>query len=146
VVRTTGEAVAGVVVVGDQRGRELGFPTANLVMPAGIDGVRDGVYAGTFTGGSAVERPAAISIGRRPTFYEDGARLLEAHVVDFNGDLYGELAVVSLVEFLRPQCRFRDRAALVTALERDVARTRARFARDASSAPSSDRTAPNTTD
>ncbi len=71
---------------GDARGRELGFPTANVMVAENICLPVDGVYAGTFTGADGIARPAAISAGRRPTFYADaGMFLLEAYVLDFDG-------------------------------------------------------------
>src|SRR5205085_9474660 len=83
--------VRGPVEHGDARGRELGYPTANVSVPERICLPADGVYAGTFTAEDRVERVAALSIGRRPTFYaEHGMRLLEAYVLDFDGDLYGK--------------------------------------------------------
>ncbi|WP_418057464.1 riboflavin kinase [Pimelobacter simplex] len=115
--------VEDVVRRGDQRGRELGFPTANL--PVGHDLVRqDGVWAGVvhlpagFGGSSWI---AAISIGRRPTFYgRDGIRLLEAHLVGFRGDLYGSAIQVELHEHLRPMRAFGDAGALIDQLRLDV--------------------------
>lgn len=78
--------VTGTVVPGDQRGRQLGFPTANLALAPCDTHPRDGVYAGSVTCGDVVSHPAAISVGRRNTFYGDGIRLLEAHLLDFSGD------------------------------------------------------------
>ena len=81
-----------VVEQGDRRGRELGFPTANVAVPARICLPADGIYAGTFTGARR-RRPGwpPISLGRRPTFYEHAdMSLLEAYVLDFDGDLYGD--------------------------------------------------------
>ncbi|MWV47654.1 hypothetical protein GRS96_00015 [Rathayibacter sp. VKM Ac-2803] len=121
---STPTAISGVVVPGDQRGRLLGFPTANLPLADG--GVSDGVYAGTVidaTDGS--EHLAAVSIGRRASFYgRDGVRLLEAHLLDFAGDLYGHAITVELHAKLRPQRRYRGAEALVEQLQRDVAATR----------------------
>ena len=78
--------VRGTVVRGDQRGRELGFPTANVAVPDEICLPADGIYAGEFRGADGVWRPAAISLGRRPTFYEDAEHsLLEAYLLDFDG-------------------------------------------------------------
>ena len=83
--------VRGTVERGDARGRELGFPTANVAVPERLCLPADGVYVGTFEADDGVERPAAISLGRRPTFYEEsGLLLLEAYVLDFEGDLYGQ--------------------------------------------------------
>ena len=83
--------VRGVVVEGDRRGRELGFPTANVALTPDTCLPADGIYAGRFRGADGVWRPAAISLGRRPTFYGDQERsLLEAYLLDFDGDLYGQ--------------------------------------------------------
>jgi FAD synthase len=112
------------VVRGDQRGRQIGFPTANLALAPDDSRVRDGVYAGTFTTDEVFEHHAAVSVGRRPTIYVDGVRLLEAHLMDFSGDLYGRFASVRLVRFLRPQHRFDDLPSLIRQLGRDVAKTR----------------------
>ena len=119
--RTSSTIVKGQVVVGDQRGRQLGFPTANITMTARHAHIADGVYAALFTGGGVVEVPAAVSIGRRMTFHANGERLLEAHLLDFAGDLYGYFATVELVEMLRPQRRFDGVEALVAQLHDDVA-------------------------
>ncbi|NAZ86346.1 riboflavin kinase [Kineococcus indalonis] len=122
--------VHGVVEHGDERGRTLGFPTANVAVPE--HGLRDGVWAGTVRlGPDGPERVAAVSVGHRPTYYgKDGARLLEAHLLDFSGDLYGRQVVVSLHVRLRPQRRFSGSADLVEQLRRDVADTRAWAAQD----------------
>ena len=83
--------VRGTVVQGDQRGRELGFPTANVAVPEEICLPADGIYAGEYSGPDGVWRPAAISLGRRPTFYESAdASLLEAHLLDFSDDILQE--------------------------------------------------------
>jgi len=88
----------GTVVRGDQRGRTLGFPAANIRIP-GLDASAFGVYAGRVDG-----RAAAISIGVRPTFGDDLEPLLEAYILDFDGDLYGLTVEVQLVERLRGKC------------------------------------------
>jgi riboflavin kinase/FMN adenylyltransferase len=116
--------VRGVVEVGDRRGRDLGYPTANLAVPKQICLPADGVYAGTFVGPDEVERVAALSVGSRPTFYEHGETLLEAHVLDFDGDLYGERAKVRFDEWLHGQERFESVDALVQQMARDVKATR----------------------
>ena len=113
--------VRGTVERGDGRGRELGFPTANVGVPELICLPVDGVYAGTFTAADGVERSAALSIGRRPTFYaENGMLLLEAHVLDFDGDLYDQRAKVRFHRRLRGQERFETVDALVAQMRRDV--------------------------
>jgi riboflavin kinase/FMN adenylyltransferase len=113
--------VRGTVERGDARGRELGFPTANVGVPANICLPADGVYAGTFSGADGVARPAAISAGRRPTFYaEAGMFLVEAYVLDFDGNLYDQHARVRFTHRLRGQERFDDVADLVAQMHRDV--------------------------
>ena len=117
--------VRGVVERGDQRGAEhLGFPTANLTVPERICLPADGVYAGTFVAEDEVERPAAISVGTRPTFYEDGDVLVEAYVLDFDGDLYGQRVKVRSREWVRGQERFDSTEALVEQMHADVEATR----------------------
>jgi riboflavin kinase / FMN adenylyltransferase len=117
--------VRGVVERGDQRGAEhLGMPTANLTVPERICLPVDGVYAGTFVAEDEVERPAAISVGTRPTFYEDGDILVEAYVLDFDGDLYGQRVKVRFREWVRGQERFDSTEALVEQMNADVEATR----------------------
>ncbi len=117
--------VRGTVVRGDQRGRELGFPTANVAVPEEICLPADGIYAGSYSGPDGVWRPAAISLGRRPTFYEDAEHsLLEAYLLDFDGDLYGQPAAVRFVERLRGEQRFESVEALVEQMGKDVEATR----------------------
>lgn len=121
--------VEGRVEIGDGRGRELGFPTANVAVADRLCIPADGVYAGHLRAEDGVDRPAAISLGRRPTFYErDAKRLLEAHVLDFDGDLYGQLVTVSFRSHLRGQIRFSGpdaRGELVSQMRRDVLEARA---------------------
>ena len=115
----------GVVERGDQRGAEhLGMPTANLTVPERICLPADGVYAGTFVAEGGVERPAAISVGTRPTFYENGDVLVEAYVLDFDGDLYGQRVKVRFREWVRGQERFDSTEALVEQMNTDVEATR----------------------
>lgn len=119
--------IEGFVEHGDERGRQLGFPTANL---HDVSTVRlDGVYAATFQIDPARSGPryvAAVSVGRRPTYYgRHGVRLLEAHLLDFHGDLYDRWVRVELRVRLRPQHRFTDTPTLVRQLRLDVEATRA---------------------
>lgn len=116
--------VRGTVEVGDKRARDWGMPTANLAVPDHICLPADGVYAGTLVDGAGVERAAAISIGSRPTFYEAGDTLLEAYVLDFDGDLYGQYVKVRFLAHLRGQERYEDVDDLVTQMARDVEATR----------------------
>jgi riboflavin kinase/FMN adenylyltransferase len=110
--------VEGTVVTGDQRGEGLGFPTANLAVPPSLLVPELGIYAG-----SALGHRAAISIGTNP-HYGGTERRVEAFVLDFSGDLYGERLVVEIWERLRDEAAFGSEAELVEAIEADVARTR----------------------
>jgi len=117
--------VRGVVVEGDRRGRDLGFPTANVAVPADIQLPADGIYAGRYVRPNGHALAAAISLGRRPTFYADApSSLLEAHVLDFTGDLYGETTAVRFVARLRGEERFDSVDALVAQMQRDCDRAR----------------------
>ena len=112
--------LSGVVVVGDQRGRELGFPTANLAIPAELAVPADGVYAGWLTPPGGTALPAAISVGSNPTF--DGVdRRVETHVLDRSDlELYGLQIDVDFTERLRGQVRFDGREDLIAQMNRDV--------------------------
>ena len=112
--------VRGVVHQGDQRGRDLGFPTANVAVPGSILLPADGIYAGWFVRADGQVLPTAISLGRRPTFYETAdASLLEAHVLDFSGDLYDERVAVRFVTRLRGEERFDTVEDLIEQMQRD---------------------------
>lgn len=117
--------VCGTVERGDQRGRAIGFPTANIPVSKALAWPADAVYAGWYTHPDGTTSMAAINIGRRPTFYEHAEQsLLEAHLLDFEGDLYGEAARVGFVELLRSEQRFDGIDALVAQLKRDIERAR----------------------
>jgi riboflavin kinase / FMN adenylyltransferase len=117
--------VRGHVVGGDQRGRTLGFPTANVKLPTDICLPADGIYAGWYIRPDHVALPAAINLGRRPTFYDDQPySLLEAFVIDWSGDLYGEPARVQFVQRLRAELKFDGIDSLVAQMQRDVAKAR----------------------
>ncbi len=117
--------LSGSVVAGARRGRTIGVPTANVdplvtrqvMIPA------DGVYGGTVSVAGRGRHPAAISIGVKPTF-ADGGRVVEAHLIDFDGDLYGKNIRVETVRWLREQRRFKTVELLQAQLQRDIARTR----------------------
>ena len=111
--------VEGTVVTGDQRGKDLGFPTANLAVPPNLLVPGLGIYAG-----SALGHRAAISIGTNP-HYGGTERRVEAFLLDYVGDLYGRRLVLELWERLRDEAAFGSEAALIEAIETDVARTRA---------------------
>ncbi|WP_323959812.1 riboflavin kinase [Arthrobacter sp. JZ12] len=115
--------IRGVVEHGDARGRELGFPTANIpiIGPAHLDGV----WAGTVEYAPGRLAVAAVSIGYRTTFYtEHGQRLLEAYLLDFSGDLYGRELTVNLVSYLRPQVTYTTAEDLIEQLHEDVVQAR----------------------
>ncbi len=117
--------VLGVVEHGDARGRTIGFPTANLAVPGDIQLPADGVFAGEYERPDGSVYTTAISIGRRPTFYaENGLLLVEAHLLDFDGDLYDEHAKVRITHWLRGQARFGSVDDLKAQLARDVEKTR----------------------
>lgn len=112
--------VRGLVVMGDGRGRELGFPTANVHVPSSILIPADGVYGGEYVLSDGTVKQAAISVGTRPTFYENGVMLVEAYVLDFDGDLYGQHAQVRFRHKVRGQKKFENVDALVAQMGRDV--------------------------
>lgn len=121
----------GVVVQGDQRGRTIGFPTANVEVPSITCLPADGVYAGWYIRPTGERQPCAINLGRRPTFYEHADHsLLEAHLIDFHGDLYGERAKVEFTHFLRSERKFDGIDALVNQLKHDVDHARDLLAAD----------------
>jgi riboflavin kinase/FMN adenylyltransferase len=114
----------GIVVTGDKRGRLLGFPTANVEVPNQVCLPADGVYAGWYLRPDGRRHACAINLGRRPTFYEHADHsLLEAHLLDFNGDLYGERARVEFTHFLRSERKFEGIDALKAQLKHDIDQT-----------------------
>ncbi len=117
----------GEVVAGDRRGRELGMPTANLVPDDRLACPGHGVYAATVDG-----RPAAINVGVRPTFESGRGVLVEAHLIDFDDDLYGQTIRIAFLERLRGERRFDSVEALVEQMHADVADAR-RILSDAAS-------------
>jgi len=116
-------SVAGTVLPGDRRGRELGFPTANIDCDALLPG--DGVYAGFATDPTGRLWPAALSVGSKPSF-PGGLRALEAHLLGWEGplDLYGWPATTHFVRRLRDQARYGSVETLVAQMRRDCARAR----------------------
>ena len=119
--------VRGVVVHGDGRGGpELGFPTANVDVPGDVALPGEGIYACWYGRPDGSVHAAAVSLGRRPTFYAPAdAPILEAFLLDFGGDLYDEQAQVAFVERLRDEKRFPGIDELVTQMTLDVEATRA---------------------
>jgi riboflavin kinase/FMN adenylyltransferase len=109
----------GEVVEGDRRGHSLGFPTANLVPDDSLVAPGHGVYAGFANG-----EPAAINVGVRPTFKTGRGLLVEAYLIDFEGDLYGRQLRVAFIERLRGEKRFPEVDDLVAQMHRDVEEAR----------------------
>jgi riboflavin kinase/FMN adenylyltransferase len=118
----------GTVVRGDQRGRTLGFPTANVAIPHEMLMPADGIYAGWLRSArvdGGRDLPAAIYVGKRPTFYDDQAMtLLEVHVLDFTGDLYGDDVRVRFTHRIRADARFASAEELAAQLRADCDRAR----------------------
>jgi len=115
--------IRGTVIDGDKRGRTIGFPTANVAVADGMCIPADGVYAAVYRRPDGSEHPAAVNIGRRPTFYNDAQHsLIEAHLIDFTGDIYGEQAAVQFVAFIRSEKRFAGIDELKNQLVSDIAR------------------------
>jgi riboflavin kinase / FMN adenylyltransferase len=117
--------VAGEVVQGDQRGRTLGFPTANLVPREGYVVPGHGVYACRATTADGAVRVAATNVGVRPMFVTGRGELIEAFLVDFEGDLYGSQLRVEFLKRLRGEKRFESVEALIEQMGRDVEETKA---------------------
>ena len=109
----------GEVVTGDQRGRELGFPTANIVPDDSLVVPGHGVYAAFANG-----HPAAVNVGIRPTFETGRGLLIESFLIDFDGDLYGQNLRVAFVRRLRGEKRFEGVEALIEAMKSDVEEAR----------------------
>jgi len=114
--------LSNVVVDGDKRGREIGFPTANLRPPPRKLIPATGVYA-CFARVRDRAHPAAVNVGVRPTF-DGGELLIEAYILDFSETIYGDELTVEFVEYLRPELRFEDVGALVAQMAEDVSRSR----------------------
>lgn len=128
------QTVPGTVVPGSHRGRELGYPTANLALLPNQALPADGVYATWATRPATGEMlPSVTSIGTRPTF-DDDARLVEVHILDYDADLYGETLIPHFVEFLRGQVRFDGIEPLIKQMDADTARARQVLASAAKSA------------
>ena len=121
-------SLSGTVVVGNRQGRELGFPTANLSLPEEILLPADGIYA-SWAIINGVRHPSATSIGVRPTFGLT-ERVVEAFVIDYSGDLYGQEITVEFVRKLRDQEAFADIPSLVAQVSRDVADARLALANE----------------
>ncbi|HET6649896.1 MAG TPA: riboflavin kinase [Candidatus Limnocylindria bacterium] len=120
----------GRVVRGDRRGRELGFPTANLAFDYTPALPALGIYLGRVSvpdRGVGPEHPALVSIGVRPTFHDDGRILVEVYLLDWDGDLYDATLSVELEDRLREERRFASVDALVTQMRADEVEARRRI-------------------
>jgi riboflavin kinase / FMN adenylyltransferase len=124
--------VTGEVIHGDRRGRDLGFPTANLRLDAAC-GLRHGIYA-VRTELDGVRRDGVASFGRRPMF-DTGAVLLEVHLFDFSGDLYERKIDVAFIAWLREEMTFASLDELVARMREDASRARAMLARSGDAFP-----------
>ena len=124
--------ISGEVVHGEKRGRDLGYPTANIALDPHC-GLKHGIYAVRVGCGS--ERFYGVaSFGRRPTF-DNGAPLLETFLFDFKGDLYGQTLDVAFVAFLRAELKFNSIEALIVQMDDDSARAKAALAADPDAFP-----------
>jgi riboflavin kinase/FMN adenylyltransferase len=126
--------MCGEVVGGDRRGRELGFPTANLVPDQALIQPGHGIYAAraTFDG---QERCAAVNVGVRPTFKTDLVVLVEAYLLDWDGDLYGHTLAIDFLTRLRGERRFDSVDALIAQMHRDVEAARAAYTTHSATVP-----------
>ena len=115
-------SMTSVVVDGDKRGQGIGFPTANLQIPERKVIPGDGVYAAMATVDGETHK-AAVNVGVRPTF-GGGSRVVEAYLLDFEGDLYGKAMTLEFVERLRDELRFDTVEELVARMHEDIERTR----------------------
>jgi riboflavin kinase/FMN adenylyltransferase len=128
-------SVSGLVVAGEGRGGdELGFPTCNLGIGASQALPADGVFA-AWVVIDGKRLAAAASIGTKPTFHDDGPRVVEAFILDFDGDLYGSEARIEFVRYLRPQERFDSAEALTVQMARDVEAARTALGLPAANTP-----------
>ena len=127
-------AMRGEVVSGDRRGRELGFPTANLVPDQALIQPGHGIYAARASWGEEA-RCAAVNVGVRPTFKTDLVVLVEAYLLDWSGDLYGRQLTIEFLARLRGERRFDSVEALVEQMHRDVEDARAVYAAHSATVP-----------
>ena len=121
--------LAGTVVHGDERGRELGYPTANLVPDPRYVTPAHGVYAARVRTHAGEVMPAAVSIGVRPTFVTGRGELIEAYLLDFSGDLYDSRLEIAFLKRLRGEKRFDSIDALIAQMAVDVEDARAVYGR-----------------
>ena len=120
--------ITGTVERGKQLGRILGYPTANIRAEGDVGLPGNGVYAASILlEGEDAPRPCMLNQGIHPTVPE-GKHTIEAHLLDYDGDLYGRRVRVEYLRFLRPECRFEGLDALRAQLRRDLEATRQWFA------------------
>ncbi|HET6447593.1 MAG TPA: bifunctional riboflavin kinase/FAD synthetase [Conexibacter sp.] len=124
----------GEVVAGDRRGRELGFPTANLIPDQALIQPGHGIYAARASWSDEV-RCAAVNVGVRPTFKTDLVVLVEAYLLDWSGDIYGKQLTIEFLARLRGERRFDSAAALVEQMHHDVEDARAVYAAHSATVP-----------
>lgn len=117
-------SLTSTVITGDQRGRTLGFPTANLDVSPQMTVPAIGVYAGIMHGAGYENVLAAVSVGYNTTFGHTPTLRVEAHLLDFDDDIYGEVITVEFHHHLRGQERYPSKEALIDQLVKDCARTR----------------------
>lgn len=118
------QSLVGTVVIGFQRGRTIGVPTANLEVDHHLQIPADGVYA-VYVHFDGQIWPGVLSVGTRPTFDDGGRRSIEVHILDFAGDLYGRKLRIEFVERLRDDRRFADAEELVRQIQADIEQARA---------------------
>ncbi len=121
-------SISGTVIHGDGRGHTLNLPTANIQIPEGKVLPSYGIYATRAWVGGQVY-PAATSLGVRPTFYpsDPPAPTIEAHLLDFKRDLYGQEVKIEFVEYLRPEEKYPSIHALMEQIQKDIAETRTKL-------------------
>ena len=119
-------SLKGQVVSGAKRGQRLGFPTANLAVDEKLIVPADGIYAVRVQWGPT-NHQGVVNVGVRPTFEDQAERIVEAHIIDFTGDLYGKTLEISFIRRLRPEQRFDNADALVVQMRQDVTQTRRLF-------------------
>lgn len=117
-------SISGKIVSGDQRGRAIGFPTANFELDEKVALPADGVYAATYLSNDGAKEIAAVNIGKRPTFSDGTKSIVEAHLLDFEGDLYGDDATLTFHKRIRPERKFAGLEEFQLQLETDISQIR----------------------
>jgi riboflavin kinase / FMN adenylyltransferase len=117
-------SLRGKVDSGDGLGKAFGYPTANLQIASNKLIPQEGVYIAK-TEIEGIQKPVALSIGKRPTIMENGTTVVEAFILDFSGDLYGRDLNIDILEFIRPQAKFSSTEELTAAIANDVERVKA---------------------